>query len=451
MPEESVLRQWHSEFLTWRMTCLSVWQLPADSLQMPAKSRAAAFLVLLTCCLSAANWIIVRKDGAKIECRGLFVVVEGNYVFQDAAGNNRSLPASEVDASETASANRALSERPTSSVKSQPERALTPETAYTEALQFQPWVESRRFGDLTKALAAKQNAFEQDPRLEAALLDTFALFASPRPGFGPALDDWVNVARDSWIPFAARGIYLAGQGWAARGTAFANRTKAQQFSDMDSFFVRAARDLRTSISMRANIVAYYELIRMAKADSESQVSASEYLSRSLELCPTCFEMRRQYMVGLEPRWGGSYQEMQQFASESQRMAGAHPELRLLQGMPYYDQSNSACSGGQGAEAVELGNKALSYGEYWGYYYQRAMALRCSKRYREALHDLDRAIVLRPAKADLYVERALCHAYLGDYAAAWRDIDTGRAFPGEESRRERTERWLRGVAPRPPTR
>src|SRR5205814_9815735 len=120
--------------------------------------------------------------GAKIECSGLFAVVDGNYLFQDAAGNNRSLPASEVDAAETAAANRALSERPTSSVKSQLERALTPETAYTEALQFQQWVESRRFDDLTKALAAKQNAFEQDPRLEAALLDTFALFASLRPG-----------------------------------------------------------------------------------------------------------------------------------------------------------------------------------------------------------------------------------------------------------------------------
>jgi tetratricopeptide (TPR) repeat protein len=188
-----------------------------------------------------------------------------------------------------------------------------------------------------------------------------------------------------------------------------------------------------------------------KADSETQIAAKEYLSLALELCPACFEVRRQYMVGLEPRWGGSYQEMQQFASQSQQMAGVNPQLRLLQGVPYYDQSNSACSDGRDTEAVELGTKALSYGEYWRFYYQRAMALRCSKRYQDALRDLDRAIALRPTKADLYVERAICHAYLGDYATAWRDIDIGRVFPGEEGGRERTERWLSGVAPRPQTR
>jgi tetratricopeptide (TPR) repeat protein len=420
---------------------------------MQVKSCAPALVLLLTCCLSAANWVIVRTDGSKIECRGLFAVVDGQYLYQDAAGNSRSLLASEVDDAQTKAANRALNNPPDSPMQSQPARASTPtqEAAYAEALQVQQMLESRHFGELTKLLAAKQAAFERDTGLDAALLDAFALFASKRPEFGPALEEWVSQMPDSWFSYAARGIYFAGQGWASRGTAFAGRTSAQQFSDMNSFFVRAGRDLRKSVAMRPNIVAYYELIRMAKADSESQITAEGYLSRALELCPACFELRRQYMVGLEPRWGGSYQKMRQFATEAQRMAGVNPQLRILEGMPYYDQSNSACSDGRGAEAVDLGNKALSYGEYWGYYRQRAMAFRCSKRYQEALQDLDRAIILRPAKADLYVEKAVCHAVLGDYATAWRDLDSGRVFPGEEGRREQTERWLRGFAPRPASR
>src|SRR5262245_45519211 len=129
--------------------------MPVDSLEMFSKSRVPALLFIFACCLSASNWIIVRKDGAKIECRGPFAVVDDRYLCQDAAGKNISLPASEVDAVQTTAANRALSERPTPAAQSQPERAPTPEEAYASALRVQQLLETRRFGELTEALEAK--------------------------------------------------------------------------------------------------------------------------------------------------------------------------------------------------------------------------------------------------------------------------------------------------------
>jgi len=116
-------------------------------------------------------------------------------------------------------------------------------------------------------------------------------------------------------------------------------------------------------------------------------------------------------------------------------------------MPYYDQAQTACAAGSYDEAVELQNQALSYGEYWNFLFGRAKALRCSHRYQEALLDLDRAIALRPSKTDLYIERAICYGLLRNTAAARRDMDLARVFPGEEGVRERIERWLRGISPR----
>jgi tetratricopeptide (TPR) repeat protein len=378
------------------------------------------------------------------------VVVDGSYLCNDSNGKSISLLANEVDAGKTTTANRALSERPRASTLAPPppppQPSITQEAAYAEALRLQQLLEARNFRELTELLTARQAAFERDPRLEGSLLDLFALFASKRPGFGPALDDWVRQAPNSWTSLAARGVYLAWRGWTARGTAFAGRTSSQQFATMGTLFNQANRDLTSALAAKPNIVAYYELIRMAKADGELGIPVNEYLNRALELCPSCFELRRQYMVGLEPRWGGSYEEMEQFAKESQRMAGTNPQLRLLLGMPYADQGQSACAAGSYDEAVERQNLALSYGEYWNFFFGRAKALRCSHRYQEALLDLDRAIALRPSKADLYIERAICHALLRDSAAAWRDLDVARVFPGEEGVREHTERWLRGLSP-----
>ena len=409
--------------------------------------------VLLVSGLFAANWTIVRKAGSTIECQGPFVVVDGSYLCRDSSGKSISLPANEVDAVKTGTANRALSEQPTAStsVAPEPQPQMTPETAYAEALRLRRLLEAHDFRELSELMTNRQAAFERDARLEASLLDLFSLFASMRPGFGPALDEWVRQDPKSWIPLAARGVYLAGRGWTARGTAFADRTTPQQFAAMGEFFRQAASDLRSSLAARPNIVAYYELIRMAKADDALGIPVSDYLKRALELCPACFELRRQYIVGLEPRWGGSYEEMEQFAKESQRMSGSNPQLRVLLGLAYADQSQAACSAHRSDEAVELQNQALSYGQYWNFFLGRARALRCSQRFQEALLDLNRAIALRPGKADLYIERAICNALLHDTVAAWRDLDVARVFPGNENAREHTERWLRGFSPRSQTR
>ncbi len=407
--------------------------------------------VLLVSGLFAANWTVVRKAGSAIECLGPFVVVDGSYLCKDSNGKSISLPANEVDTVKTATANRALSEQPTASTSVPPQVPTTPEAAYAEALRLRQLLEARGFRELSELMTSRQAAFERDVRLEASLLDLFSLFASMHPDFGPALDEWVRQDPKSWIPLAARGVYLAGRGWSARGTAFAGRTSPQQFAAMGEFFRHAARDLSSSIAARPNIVAYYELIRMAKADAELGIPVNDYLKRALELCPACFELRRQYMVSLEPRWGGSYEEMEQFAKESQRMSGANPQLRVLLGLAYADHSKAACSAQRYDEAIELQNHALSYGQYWNFLLGRARVLRCSQRYQEALLDLNRAIALRPSKADLYIERVICNAMLHDSAAAWRDLDVARVFPGDESGREHTERWLRGFSPRSQTR
>src|SRR5438034_519160 len=97
--------------------------------------RAAALLVATVFFLSAASWTIVRKDGGKVECHGPYAVVDGNYLFQDADGKQRSLPASEVDAGATATANRALTQSPAVAVTRAPDQtpAPNPENALIDA------------------------------------------------------------------------------------------------------------------------------------------------------------------------------------------------------------------------------------------------------------------------------------------------------------------------------
>ena len=141
----------------------------------------------------------------------------------------------------------------------------------------------------------------------------------------------------------------------------------------------------------------------------------------------------------EPRWGGSYEEMQEFAAKSQH--ADNPQLRSLFGSSYWDNGNIAQNAKRFPEAIQLYTKALSFGEYWAFYYGRGGAAVRAKRYKEALPDLNRAIELRPTKGDPYIDRAVCWANLGDYKAAKRDLMTAHTLPSREEWLSYVDKWL----------
>jgi thioredoxin 1 len=67
-----------------------------------------ALLALVAVCLPAcyaAGWQLILKDGKTIECDGPPIVVDGNYLFRSASGEDGSLSADLVDLEKTAGAN----------------------------------------------------------------------------------------------------------------------------------------------------------------------------------------------------------------------------------------------------------------------------------------------------------------------------------------------------------
>jgi predicted Zn-dependent protease len=57
---------------------------------------------------AAATWVVVLKNGARVECAAPFLVANGVYMFRDTGGKNQSFPAEDVDISKTAAANAAI-------------------------------------------------------------------------------------------------------------------------------------------------------------------------------------------------------------------------------------------------------------------------------------------------------------------------------------------------------
>jgi tetratricopeptide (TPR) repeat protein len=393
----------------------------------------------------AGNWIIVRTDGTRVECKSPYVSIGGQHTCTRIDGTQVAIPSALVDQKATVAANRPPEVK--SNSVSQPTASSPPaasETAYRDARRLQSLLQARQFETLTALLEARQAAFEADFRLETTIVDSLDALVPMHIDGAALLDEWVRQMPQSWVPYIARGFYFENQGWRNRGAKWDSETSGTQVESMMGSFAHASRDFETALRLNGRLVAaYQQLISMAKAGADKDNRSTEYLKPALAVCPLCLEVRRQYMVWLEPRWGGSYAAMQRFAEQSQDSASPH--LQILLGSSYWDQGNLARSEKNYESAVRLYTQALAAGEYWAFYYDRGMALSGLKRYPEAKADLDRAIALRPGKADPYIARAICWVNFGNHAAAKHDLEVAHVLATRYEWLQSVDKWFRSFS------
>jgi TPR repeat protein len=260
-------------------------------------------------------------------------------------------------------------------------------------------VAALRSGDLAALdarLNALQGAFDADPRAEGALVDAFAAFRGLPAGYATAaqdLDAWVERYPKSYAALLARGTYAIQRGMRARGEKWSRDTPREAFEEMEGWFDRGRRDLDASLTLAARpLLSYLELIGAAmrsgwREDLERHYAAAEALA------PRSITLRVLYMQHLQPRWGGSYQAMEDFARRSAAALGPGPDLDRLKAMIPADRA-SAAERNDFPRAEALYSEAIALADRARYRCGRAWVRMKQQRTAEAVADIVAAAKVR---------------------------------------------------------
>jgi hypothetical protein len=186
--------------------------------------------------------------------------------------------------------------------------------SYVDGPALRSLLEHGRYADLTRYLEEFQREFEADPTKELWPIRAVESFASAAPELLPKLDAWVAATPTSFAPHAARGGYWAEVAATRRGIKWARETPEENFRGMRDAAVFARKDLEQALLHAPKLVAALRLqVTLATPTSDDSL-ADAALGQAEKVCPTCFSVRSKYVMGLEPRWGGSYQKMEDFAA-----------------------------------------------------------------------------------------------------------------------------------------
>jgi Zn-dependent protease with chaperone function/TPR repeat protein len=252
-------------------------------------------------------------------------------------------------------------------------------------------LEQADFVELERLLGGYQRAFEADPALSTRLENAYLAFRKVPQGAEPRFNGWVGKYPSSYAALAARGSFFYFQGLEARGTRTVKDTPEENIRAMRGYLDRARVDLERSLTLAQKpYISRLTLMAIARASDSRRSERAQYLE-AVKLAPQSVELRLAHMTALEPRWGGSYAQMEAFLAESRsQLKDSSAVARLAARIPA-DRADERQRANQYGEALKLYDEAIGLHEGAGTLCERSYVLSQLKRDAEAFADVRKAL------------------------------------------------------------
>jgi tetratricopeptide (TPR) repeat protein len=268
---------------------------------------------------------------------------------------------------------------------------------------------NKKYDELTEHIESLQKEFEADFKKEYWPFRAIESFSTADPRLRPLLDEWVEKHPQSFAPYAARGNYLNEVGWEYRGHKFADKTSDEQLKAMRGEQAFALEDLQKALRLNPKVmIAYTEQLSIFRHGKKDQMQQMIY-KKAYEVCPSCYLPALWRSWDLQPRWGGSFEQMQAFVDKITANKKKNPKLALLQGSVAYEKCKVLRKQERYPLALEQCDDAIKHGPSEWYYFTRGRVYHRMKKFDLAVADYERALELAPQRTNVLEKyaRVLC--------------------------------------------
>jgi hypothetical protein len=218
------------------------------------------------------------------------------------------------------------------------------------------WLKSGDYAAIDRYYSALQQQFEHGELSDSKLYGEFRSLYHNDPANGRYFDRWVERYPSSYAARVAQGTYYYRMAWAVRGNAYIEQTAPLRLLMMQLYLDRATDILQHSLSLtpRPYLSSLY-LLNIAMMHG-THAEARHWLDMGTALDPDASLVRFRYMVDLEPRWGGSLEEMRAYAAECERQGVAPQTLARLKWTLVEEEIYATARTASAARRIEMFNE-----------------------------------------------------------------------------------------------
>ena len=151
---------------------------------------------------------------------------------------------------------------------------------------------------------------------------------------------WLARQPDGAYANLARASFYQGAAATARGGKYAAQTPRDNLRRMTEFVDKAVPLFERAAELAPRLMpAYTGMLDVATMDSRPELEQRAVALASKQ-DPACLYMAKERMRALEPRWGGSYEEMLSLDAELSALVAKRPQLAVYLGAPYGDRGRA---------------------------------------------------------------------------------------------------------------
>lgn len=189
------------------------------------------------------------------------------------------------------------------------------------------WLKSGQYSAVEHYYAELQRDFESGSTSEEQLKQAYRDIDEGISSNGQFFDGWIAAFPKSYAARTARGAYYYRMAWSSRGGEYIEQTAPQQIDAMARFLALSMPDLKASLQMTPKpYISTLYLLNVAMLNG-SPDERRQWLDLGNRIDPENTLLRTRYMIGLTPKWGGSYRQMRAFLGECRRQR--LPEMQLI--------------------------------------------------------------------------------------------------------------------------
>jgi hypothetical protein len=221
------------------------------------------------------------------------------------------------------------------------------------------------FEHLESATRELQQRFETGAASEIELHNTYKQFYTLNRDALANLDEWKSRIPDSYAAHLIRGAYYRRIAGDLRGGKYTNETPKENLEAMHRYFDLAEVDLAKSLQLTEKpFLSVLHLLNITMHRGTKHQSHALFLAGE-RILPHNTLIRNRYFTTLEPRWGGSYDEMHDFINQSINEGISKVGLYQLTAIMFEDMGKVLSTSGDHQRAVIFLTRALELGQRAG--------------------------------------------------------------------------------------
>jgi tetratricopeptide (TPR) repeat protein len=281
------------------------------------------------------------------------------------------------------------------------------------------------------------------------------------------INEWKEHSPDSYLPDLSLALYHNKMGWESRGQKVIDETTKKQVDKMQFHFNIAKLNFNRALNKKPDLLHAYAYLLNIAMTSSNNTQANGYYERGLEINMYSKRMHLFYSFALQPRWGGSMEQLEKFSEIMAMLSKDHPQLKSLIGVVDTETGDKLFYSGKPAEALlhylkaekngatwylnmNMGDAYVKTGDYDAAkthyqklislrpmyapaYYKLSYALMLQGHHKEAMDAGKIALDINPAKYDYITMQAQLYFNLDDYDNALKYVTIARQLNPDDTR------------------